>query len=113
MERIYKSFPGVDALKDVSFDLKSGEIHALVGENGAGKSTLMKILAGVFQADQGRIFISAEEVKIPNLLEAQSLGIGIIFQEFNLIPHLSVAENIFFGRLPLSYPWKRIDWKKL
>ncbi len=113
MEHMYKSFPGVDALKDVSFDLRSGEIHALVGENGAGKSTLMKILAGVFQADKGRIFVSAEEVKIANLLEAQSLGIGIIFQEFNLIPHLSVAENIFFGRLPFSYPWKRIDWKKL
>jgi len=113
MEHVYKSFPGVNALKDVSFDLRNGEIHALVGENGAGKSTLMKILAGVFPADQGKIFVSGQEVKMTNLLEAQSLGIGIIFQEFNLIPHLSVAENIFFGRLPLKIPMRQIDWKKL
>lgn len=113
MEHIYKSFPGVDALKDVSFDLRAGEVHALVGENGAGKSTLMKILAGVYQKTSGKIFIEDKEAEINGLLQSQHLGISIIFQEFNLIPHLTVGENIFYGRFPKRYQWGAIDWKTL
>ncbi len=113
MEHIYKSFPGVDALKDVSFDLRAGEVHALVGENGAGKSTLMKILAGVYQKTSGKIFIEGKEVEINGLFQSQRLGISIIFQEFNLIPHLTVGENIFYGRFPQRYQWGAIDWKTL
>lgn len=100
MENIQKSFPGVQALADGYLELKAGEVHVLLGENGAGKSTLMKILSGVYQADQGTIFLNGSEIKIRNTKEAQRHGIGIIFQEFNLIPHLTVAENIFLGREP-------------
>ncbi|WP_026487279.1 sugar ABC transporter ATP-binding protein [Caldanaerobius polysaccharolyticus] len=102
MENINKSFPGVNALKNVCFELRKGEIHALLGENGAGKSTLMKILAGVYPKDSGRIILYDKEVEITNPKMAQDLGISIIFQEFNLLPHLTVAENIFIGREPKS-----------
>ena len=96
MSGISKSFPGVRALIDVDFDLKKGELHALVGENGAGKSTLMKILSGLYKADKGTIELRGEELKTTGLREMIELGIGIIYQELNLIPYLSVAENIFF-----------------
>ncbi len=99
-EGIEKSFPGVKALQGVHFELLPGEVHALVGENGAGKSTLMKILAGVYQKDSGRIFFKGKEVEIPNPRAAQEMGISIVFQEFNLMPHLTVAQNIFIGREP-------------
>ena len=78
----------------------AGEIHALVGENGAGKSTLMKILAGVYSKDAGRIVYKGQEVEIPNPRAAQDLGISMIHQELNLMPHLTVAQNIFIGREP-------------
>ena len=100
MEGIEKSFPGVHALSQARFDLRAGEVHALVGENGAGKSTLMKVLAGVYSKDAGRILFKGKEVEIPNPRAAQHLGISIIHQELNLMPHLTVAQNIFIGREP-------------
>jgi ribose transport system ATP-binding protein len=100
MEGIEKTFPGVHALKDCRFELRAGEIHALVGENGAGKSTLMKILTGVYTKDAGRILYKGQEVEIPNPKAAQDLGIAIIHQELHLMPHLTVAQNIFIGREP-------------
>jgi ribose transport system ATP-binding protein len=102
VENISKAFPGVKALDHVSFDLRRGEVHALVGENGAGKSTLMKILSGVYQADEGIIRLKGEEVRFRDSTHARDAGIGIIYQELNLIPHLSVAANIFIGREPLT-----------
>jgi ribose transport system ATP-binding protein len=98
MKNICKSFPGVKALDGVSFDLKAGEVHALVGENGAGKSTLMKILTGVYQCDSGEIFLNGEKAEIRNVRDAQSRGIVMIHQELNLMNHLTAAENIFIGR---------------
>lgn len=100
MEGIEKSFPGVHALSQAQFELRTGEVHALVGENGAGKSTLMKILTGVYSKDAGHIYIKGQEVEIPNPRAAQNLGISIIHQELNLMPHLTVAQNIFIGREP-------------
>lgn len=100
MEEIDKGFPGVQALDAAHFDLRAGEIHALVGENGAGKSTLMKILAGVYSKDGGRIIYQGQEVHLPNPRAAQNHGISIIHQELNLMPHLTIAQNIFIGREP-------------
>ncbi len=105
MKQICKRFPGVQALRNVSIAVCGGEIHALIGENGAGKSTLMKILAGVYPADSGEIYLNGHRVKISNLQEAQKLGISIIFQEFNLIPHISIGENIFFWSFPPRILW--------
>lgn len=93
-------------------DLRRGEVHALIGENGAGKSTLMKILTGVYEADEGRIIYKGEEINIINPHDAQRKGISIIYQELNLIPHLTVAQNIFLGREPMKYNWI-LDEKKL
>jgi ribose transport system ATP-binding protein len=100
MLNIRKAFPGVVALDDVSFDLHKGEVHVLLGENGAGKSTLMKILSGAYQKSAGRILIEGRDVEIRNPRHARQLGISTIYQELNLIPHLSAAENIFLGREP-------------
>lgn len=109
---VTKTFPGVVALDHVSLAVKRGEIHALVGENGAGKSTLMKILNGNYQKDSGQIIFDGEEVEIHNPDDARHLGISIIFQELNLVPHLSVAENIFMGRLEKN-SLKLVDWKSV
>jgi len=100
MEAIDKRFPGVHALEDCHFELRPGEIHALVGENGAGKSTLMKVLAGVYSKDAGQVFLRGKEVHLSNPRAAQQLGISMIHQELNLMPHLTVAQNIFIGREP-------------
>jgi ribose transport system ATP-binding protein len=100
VEGISKAFPGVQALADVEFDLDAGEVLALVGENGAGKSTLMKILSGIYRRDAGTIRMDGKEVVISSPTEAQALGIAIIYQEMNLMPHLTVAQNIFIGREP-------------
>jgi ribose transport system ATP-binding protein len=100
MEGIEKTFPGVHALSQCQFELRPGEVHALVGENGAGKSTLMKVFAGVYAKDAGRIIYQGKEVEIPNPRAAQHLGISMIHQELNLMPHLTVAQNIFIGREP-------------
>ncbi len=100
MLNITKEFPGVIALDDVSFSCRAGEIHALVGENGAGKSTLMKILAGVYQPDKGEMRLRGTPVCFDTPGAAQKAGVGIIYQEFNLLPWLNVAENILLGNLP-------------
>lgn len=110
MKNITKTFPGVKALDDVSFRVKRGMIHALVGENGAGKSTLMKVLNGVYQANSGDIYIDGKKVEFNGVKDAQAAGISIIYQEFNLINTLSVAENIFLGRYNGK---KTIQWKDL
>ncbi len=97
MINISKTFPGVYALDGVDFSVRGGEVHALVGENGAGKSTLMKVLAGVYKMDEGEIRINGERAEINNPFEAKKYGIGMIYQEFSLIPELSIAQNVFFG----------------
>lgn len=98
MENISKSFPGVKALDKVSLRVNKGEVLGLVGENGAGKSTLMKILSGVYRADEGEIYIEGKKVSIDSVSKAHELGISIIMQELNMCGHLSVADNIFIGR---------------
>lgn len=100
MRGIVKEFPGVKALDQVDFTLLRGEIHALLGENGAGKSTLMKVLSGVYQKDGGEIKLDGQSVNITGPRQAQKLGIGIIHQEMNLVPALTVRENVFLGREP-------------
>jgi ABC-type sugar transport system ATPase subunit len=98
LEQINKRFGGVTALRDVSFSIAKGEIHALVGENGAGKSTLMKILAGIHQPDSGQVYLRGEPVSLHSPLDARHLGVSIVFQELNLFPHLTVAGNVFVNR---------------
>ena len=100
MRGISKAYPGVQALDDVSFDVRAGEVHALVGENGAGKSTFVKILAGAVRADSGELRIQGKPVTIVSPRQAEALGIAVIYQEFNLVPYLSVAENVMLGREP-------------
>jgi ribose transport system ATP-binding protein len=92
---ISKGFVGVQALDDVSFALHAGEVHILLGENGAGKSTLMKILCGAYRADAGEFFHEGKPVRIATPADARAYGVAVIFQEFTLVPHLSVAQNIF------------------
>ncbi|MBY8884586.1 sugar ABC transporter ATP-binding protein [Streptomyces sp. PTM05] len=103
MEGVRKTFPGVVALDHVDFDLRRGEVHVLLGENGAGKSTLIKMLSGAHRPDQGRILVGGEPVRINGAQDAERLGIATIYQEFNLVPELSVAENIFLGRQPRRF----------
>lgn len=98
MRQIGKSFGAVQVLDGVAFDLRAGEIHALMGENGAGKSTLMKILTGIYQADHGQVLIEDTQQAIKTPVDAQKLGIAMIHQELNLLPEMSVAENFFLGR---------------
>ncbi len=109
MKGISKSFPGVQALYKVEFACVPGEIHALVGENGAGKSTLMKVLVGAYRLDEGEIRVKGKRVFFSSPKDAQVNGISIIYQEFNLIPELNVAENIFLGREPLKMKGLAID----
>ena len=108
---IYKIFPGVKALTNVDFELKPGEIHCLMGENGAGKSTLIKVLTGVEILDGGDIFLEGNSIRPHSPYDAQGLGISTVYQEVNLCPNLSVAENIFIGREPLRFG--RINWKEI
>jgi len=108
MKDIDKAFPGVHALQHVDFSVARGEIHALVGENGAGKSTLIKVLTGVERADAGTITLDGVEVTIRSPLHAQSLGISAVFQEVNLCPNLTVAENLLIGRQPMRRG--HVDW---
>ncbi len=111
LERIQKSFAGVQALKGVTLELRSGEIHALVGENGAGKSTLIKIAGGVFPPDDGRILLDDVPVRFTSPRDAQQHGIIVIHQTPLLCPHLSVAENILLGHLPSR--WGLVQWRKV
>jgi len=113
MRGITKSYPGVTALSAVDFTMMPGEVHALLGENGAGKSTLMKILAGADTKDSGRIAIGGAEAHIDNPQEAMRLGVSIIYQEFNLVPYMNAAENIFLGREPASAIPGMIDFGKM
>ena len=112
MRDIFKSFPGVRALKGVNFSIRKGEILCLLGENGAGKSTLMKILTGVHQPDSGQILFEGKAVKFRNTREAFAHGIGIVFQEFNLCPNLSAMENLFLGNEP-SNRWGLLSYKAM
>ena len=102
MKHIHKKFPGVYALKDINFELRTGEVHALLGENGAGKSTLIKVLGGIYTADEGEIIINGKKVNIDGVKAAQANGVAIIHQELVLVPYMTVAENIFLGREPMS-----------
>jgi simple sugar transport system ATP-binding protein len=108
---IYKSFPGVKALSNVALRLYPGEVHTLMGQNGAGKSTLIKVLTGVYTPEAGQILLDGKSIAPESTLDAQRLGISTVYQEVNLCPNLSVAENIFIGR----YPRKRggIDWRAM
>src|SRR5690606_5173848 len=110
LKSISKSYGGVRALDDVSLSVEYGKIHALLGENGAGKSTLMKILSGAVEKDEGSIFIDGQECVIDSPRKARDLGIGIIYQEFSLVPELTASENIFLNQLGKSF-W--INWSKL
>jgi len=108
---ITKSFPGVLALSDVDFTLKTGEIHALMGENGAGKSTLIKVFTGVYKRDAGEIVYEGNRIEVHSPLHAQEMGISTVYQEVNLVHNLSVAENLFLGRQPMKSG--RIAWKTI
>src|SRR6201987_1752446 len=108
---VSKSFPGVRALTDVSFDVHPGEVHALLGENGAGKSTLIKIVSGVYPPDSGEIAVEGKPVRFLSPREAQSQGIATIYQEFSLYPELTVAENIFAGHMPRTLGGFALDWR--
>src|SRR5215210_4715976 len=103
MRSITKRFPGVVALDGVDFELERGEVHVLLGENGAGKSTLVKMLAGAYRPDEGEILLTGEAASISSATDAQKLGISTIYQEFNLVPQFTVAENIFLGRQPRRF----------
>ncbi len=111
MAGISKGFPGVAALQNVDFSVRRGEVHGLVGENGAGKSTLMKILSGAYRADSGEIRIGGQRIDRPSPLQMLGLGVAVIYQEMMLAPHLSVAENIFLGRLPKTRIGT-VDWRE-
>lgn len=112
VENIVKTFPAVRALDGVSFEVRPGEVHALLGENGAGKSTLMKVLAGMHAPDSGKIFIEEREVTLPTPLAAKQQGVVLIHQELSLVEDLSVAENVFLGELPCK-SLGRVDWATL
>ena len=113
MRGITKRFPGVLALDNTRLELRRGEVHCLLGENGAGKSTMVKILAGALKMDAGEILLDGEPVDIRSPHHAQELGISMIYQEFNLSPFLSVAENIFLGREPRIGRTPFIDWRRM
>jgi len=112
LKDITKRFSGVEVLHEVSFSLRAGEVHALLGENGAGKSTLVKVMTGVHQPDKGEIYLDGERVSFADTRESRQVGIAAIYQELSLFPDLDVAENIFIGRQPTT-TGGRIDWRKL
>lgn len=113
MTNITKRFPGVLALDKLNFNLKAGEVHVLLGENGAGKSTLIKTMTGAFIPDEGTIKIDGKEVNIAGPIHAQELGVGAVYQEFNLVPDLTVGENVFLGKEPLTGILKTLDRKTM
>lgn len=109
---VEKSFPGVKALSNIEFSVRRGTVHALCGENGAGKSTLMKIIMGLYKADRGQIYIDGAPVEIKNPIQAREYGISMIAQELNYVPELSIEENLFMGRLPVTR-YGKVDWKRV
>lgn len=113
MENITKSFSGVAVLKNAGIEIEKGEVHILLGENGAGKSTLMKILSGAYSRDSGNITLKDKQVEINSPKDAERLGISIIYQEFNLVPFMTVGENIYLGREPMSNIPGKIDFDKM
>ncbi|MCL5073202.1 MAG: sugar ABC transporter ATP-binding protein [Actinobacteria bacterium] len=113
LQNVIKDFPGVRALDSVDFNLKKGEVHALLGENGAGKSTLIKIIMGIYWLNSGKIFLDGSSIDITDTKKAKSLGIDAIYQEQNLCPELTVAENIFVNRLPRRKIIPIVNWSKL
>ncbi len=112
---INKYFPGVHALKDAHFEVRRGEVHALIGENGADKSTMIKIISGVYQPDTGEIYLDGRRVAFATPREAHSAGIATIYQELGLYPELTVAENIFMGHAPMQkrFGIQSIDWERM
>src|SRR5512136_2717655 len=112
LKNISKRFSGVEVLHEVSFSLRPGEVHALLGENGAGKSTLVKVITGVHQPDNGGIYLDGKHVHFSDTRQSREAGIAAIYQELSLFPDLDVAENIFVGRQPTT-TGGRIDWRKL
>jgi rhamnose transport system ATP-binding protein len=112
MTNISKNFAGVQALHAISFELKEGEVHALLGENGAGKSTLVKVITGVYQPDIGEIFIDSRQVHFTSAHDSRQAGIAAIYQELSLFPDLDIAENIYIGRQP-TRPGGIVDWRKM
>lgn len=115
LTQINKRFPGIHALKDAQFDVRPGEVHALLGENGAGKSTMIKIISGVHKPDTGEMRYNGQNVLFNNPREAQRAGIATIYQELGLYPELTVAENIFMGHMPKrsAGPFKVLDWREM
>ncbi len=113
MRGIHKQFPGVYALNNVAFELRRGEVHALLGENGAGKSTLIKILAGVHSANEGEILVKGRPVNLDSVHTANAYGISVIHQELCLVPEMTVAENIFLGREFQTSFWKMVDYRQI
>ncbi len=113
MQGITKHFPGILALSNVSFDLFSGEVHCLVGENGAGKSTLIKILSGACKKDKGEIFIEGRPIEISSPHQAQEYGIATVYQELNLVPYITVGENIFLGHEFVKNRLGQINWTEI
>ncbi|QYY28774.1 MULTISPECIES: sugar ABC transporter ATP-binding protein [Cupriavidus] len=113
MRGICKTFPGVKALDDVSFDIYPGEVHMLLGENGAGKSSLMKVLCGVYVADAGEFHHQGQRVEVSGPADTMRLGIAVIFQEFSLVPYLDIAQNIFLGREPRGRVPGSVDHAKM
>src|SRR5262245_49861987 len=104
-DAIAKTFPGVRALRDVSFACREGSVHALLGENGAGKSTLLKVLSGLYRPDSGALWLGGRAVAFHNTADALRAGVAVIYQELHLVPELSVAENLYLGHLPATAGW--------
>lgn len=113
LKNITKTFPGVTALDNVDFQLKAGEIHALMGENGAGKSTFIKVITGVHQANKGNIYLNGEKVSINNPNDSEKMGIAAIYQHATSYPHLTVTENIFMGHEKIDSKYNKILWKDM
>ena len=109
---IAKSFPGTQALNGVDFSLYAGEVHALIGENGAGKSTLIKVIAGLYQQDSGSIEVEGNQVEFHSPADSLEHRIKVVYQELDLVPDLSIAENVFLGNLPKK-AFRMVDWNAL
>lgn len=112
IENVNKSFPGVKALDNISFQVKKGTVHVICGENGAGKSTLMKIINGIYKEDSGNILIDGKKVNVNNPIEARALGISMIFQELNYIPEMTIEESLFVGNWPKD-KYNKVNWKEI
>lgn len=112
VSNIQKSFPGVKALDNINFSVKKGSVHVLCGENGAGKSTLMKIINGIYKADEGEIIIDGKAVNIENPIQARHMGISMIFQELNYMPEMTIEESLFIGNWPKT-KFGKVDWKEI